>query len=196
LISNVRYDTFGNAINSITYQSVGIILRVTPFINSDGTVEMMVAPEISSLAGPDESIPISTGASAPVINVRSADTVVVTPDGQPVIIGGLMQNSKTDAESKVPILGDIPLLGAAFKRKVKANTKTELLIFLTPHIVMAPSQLAALSSTERNNAQLAPKAFSEKELNQFFDTLPAKESVSPSDKAPEKNNPKFNKTRK
>lgn len=196
LITNVRYDNFGNAINSVTYTSVGIILRVTPFITSDGMVEMIVSPEISSLAGPDESIPISTGASAPVINVRSADTVVVTPDAQPVIIGGLMQNSKSDAQSKIPILGDIPLLGAAFRHKAKATTKTELLIFLTPHIVMAPTQLAAVSAKERGNAQLAPKAFSEQELNRFLDTLPAKDSALPDDKAPDQNVPNSNKTRK
>ncbi|MGC3961426.1 MAG: hypothetical protein QM813_26920 [Verrucomicrobiota bacterium] len=170
LITNVRYDTFGNAINSVTYEDVGIILRVTPFISNDGLVEMIVAPEISSLT--DQTVAISAGVSVPVIAKRSADTVVVTPDGQPVIIGGLMQNNKTGAEYKVPLLGDIPVLGYLFKRTVKSNTKTELLIFMTPHIVQTPGQLLALSEKERSKAVMPKKAFSEEEMNQFIDELP------------------------
>jgi general secretion pathway protein D len=171
LITNTRYDNFGNQINGVEYRDVGIILRVTPFITDDGLVEMIVAPEISNLS--DQTVPISAGVNAPVINSRSADTVVVTPDGQTVVIGGLMQDSKTASDSKIPILGDIPLLGAAFKRKVRNDTKTELLIFLTPHIVKQPKALAALTENERANATMVPKAFSEEQLNRFLDQLPA-----------------------
>src|SRR6185503_21070721 len=88
LITNVRYDTFGNAINSISYQPVGIILKVTPFITSDGMVQMIVQPSTSAL-DPSSSVPVSAGVFAPVIDVSSADTVVITPDGQTVVIGGL-----------------------------------------------------------------------------------------------------------
>jgi general secretion pathway protein D len=147
-------------------------------------VEMIVSPQISELS--DQTVALSAGVTAPVINMRSADTVVVTPDGQPVIIGGLMQKSKIQTDSKIPFLGDIPLLGYLFKHKVKHDSKTELIIFLTPHIVMAPSQLAALSSTERSKAELAPKAFTEQELNRFIDDLPAKDAAPPNDKAPKK----------
>jgi general secretion pathway protein D len=175
LITSVRYDTFGNATSGVTYTDVGIILRVTPFITSDGMVEMIVQPEISSVSA-TEKVPIATGVSAQVIDKRSADTVVVTPDGQTVIIGGLIQNQKTDTESKIPVLGDIPLLGAAFKRKAKTDMKTELMIFLTPHIVQAPGQLAALSASEQEKAA-APKSFSEEELDRFLDNLPTKEET-------------------
>ncbi len=170
LITNVRYDTFGNAINSVEYTDVGIILRVTPFISNDGLVEMIVAPEISSLT--DQTVAIANGVSVPVIAKRTADTVVVTPDGHPVIIGGLMQDNKTGAEFKVPILGDIPILGYLFKRKIKNNTKTELLIFMTPHIVQTPGQLLALSEKERSKMVLPKKAFSEAEMDQFLNELP------------------------
>jgi len=164
LVTSVSYNGLnGTPVSAISYQSVGIILRVTPFINSSGMVEMIVSPQISQLS--DQSVTVSAGVSAPVIDLRSADTVVVTPDGQTVIIGGLMQNQKTQTESKVPLLGDIPLLGNLFKRKIKTSTKTELMIFLTPHIVYEPSQLASLSTAERGNAEMAPKAFSEKEMN-------------------------------
>lgn len=170
LITNVRYDNFGNAINSVSYEDVGIILRVTPFISNDGLVEMIVSPEISSLT--DQTVAIANGVSVPVIAKRSADTVVVTPDGQPVIIGGLMQNNKTGSESKIPFLGDIPLIGNLFKRQIKSNSKTELMIFMTPHIVQTPGQLLALSERERANSVLPKKAFTESDMNQFLNELP------------------------
>lgn len=178
LITNVRFDNYGNAINSVSYTSVGIILKVTPFITADGMVEMIVAPETSELVQ-DRSqwVPLSSGASgavsAPIINSRSADTVVVTPDGQTVIIGGLIYDSKAASESKIPLLGDIPWLGALFKRQVKSSTKTELMIFLTPHIIYSPSEIASLSQVERQRSQGA-KEFTEKELDRYLDQLPVK----------------------
>jgi general secretion pathway protein D len=182
LISGVTYDSFGNQRNAITYQSVGIILQVTPFITSDGMVEMVVAPQISSVS--DSTVSFATGsgtngnssASAPIINIRSADTMVVVPDGQTVVIGGLMSNQKVSSEEKVPILGDIPLLGLLFKHKKTDDEKKELLIFMTPHIVKDPRDLAAVTGSERVQTQIAPNAFSEQELNRYLDGLPAKES--------------------
>ena len=179
LITNTRFDNFGNQINSVSYQNVGIILNVTPFITSDGMVEMVVAPQTSELADRSQWVPISSGGtnggssfSAPVINSRSADTVVVVPDGQTVVIGGLMQSKKLDSTSKVPILGDIPLVGLLFKRKTTSNGKTELMIFMTPHIVKFPTDLAALTSSERGKQTVMPKAFSEQDLNRYLDNLP------------------------
>ena len=175
LITSVRYDNFGNAQNGVTYTDVGVILKVTPFITQDGLVEMILAPELSSLSD-TKGVPIAAGVTAPILDKRSADTVVVTPDGQTVIIGGLMGRTKSQSESKIRVLGDIPLLGAFFKRKIKADAKSELLIFLTPHIVQAPSQLSALSASEREKNPLPNTQFSEKELNEFLDTLPVKKT--------------------
>jgi general secretion pathway protein D len=176
LITNTRFDTLGNQINSVTYQNVGIILQVTPFITSDGMVEMVVSPQTSELADRSQWVPISSGAgaaSAPVINSRSADTVVVVPDGQTAIIGGLMEKQVQQSDSKIPFLGDIPGLGNLFKRKIRNDVKTELLIFLTPYIVMHPTQLAGLANRDR--AQQVPKSFSEQELDRFLDKLPPKD---------------------
>ncbi|MCC6231622.1 MAG: hypothetical protein IT580_03205 [Verrucomicrobiales bacterium] len=175
LITNVRYDNLNNQINTVTYQSVGIILRVTPFITTEGMVEMIVSPEISNLS--EQTVPIGPDVDAPVINLRSADTVVVTPDGQTVVIGGLMSDSRTETDSKIPGLGDIPLLGTLFKRKERGDTKTELLIFLTPHIVKAPSQLSAMTARERAHQELVPQAFSDEELDRFLQDLPKKQTV-------------------
>jgi general secretion pathway protein D len=172
LITNVRYDTFGNAINSISYQPVGIILKVTPFITSDGLVQMIVQPSTSSI-DPSASVAVSAGVAAPIIDVRSADTVVITPDGQTIVIGGLMRNDSGEIVSKIPLLGDIPLLGNLFKHKTSQSTKTELLIFLTPHVIQAPRELAALAATEQNH-MLIPKSYSEQELDRFLEKVPEK----------------------
>jgi general secretion pathway protein D len=182
LITNTRFDTFGNQINSVTYQDVGIILTVTPFISDNGLVEMVVSPQISQLTDRSQWVPISGGGSnnlstvsAPVIDSRSADTVVVVPDGQTVVIGGLMQKQKTDSTQKVPVLGDIPLLGALFRHKITSDAKTELMIFMTPHVVKQPSDLAAVTTSEQGKTQLLPKAFTEEDLNRALDNLPTKD---------------------
>jgi len=181
LISGVTYDNFGNQRNAVTYQDVGIILKVTPFITSDGFVEMVVAPQISSVS--DSTVNISGGSTngnnsivnAPIINIRSADTVVITPDGQTVVIGGLMQNTKLKTDTKVPLLGDIPLLGYMFKRTQSSDAKTELLMFLTPTIVKNPRDLALMSEKEQSKAIESKKAFTEEELNRYLKDLPGTE---------------------
>jgi len=158
IITNSQVSSITNAItNTVTYQDIGIILKVTPFITEAGTVEMIVSPQISSISA--TTVPITTGVNSPVIDKRSADTVVVTPSDQTVVIGGLISSNKTDQENKVPLLGDIPLLGNLFKHKVTGRTKTELLIFLTPHVVKNPDDLSRLATNERAKAELIPKAF-------------------------------------
>ena len=167
LITNSRVsDTNNTTINTVSYQDVGIILRVTPFITQAGLVEMIVSPEISSLSA--TTVPISTGVNSPVIDKRSADTVVVTPSDQTVVIGGLISTQVIDQENKVPILGDIPLLGYAFKRNIKKNQKTELLIFLTPHVVLDPNDLSGIAKDERSKLELAPKTFEKEEMKKFI----------------------------
>jgi general secretion pathway protein D len=179
LITGTTYDSLGNQHNAITWTSIGVILQVTPFITKDGMVEMIVAPQISRL-DPSISIPISVAAngatiSTPVIDIRSANTVVNTADGLPVIIGGLIQDTKTETTTKIPLLGDIPLLGNLFKRIQKDDTKSELIIILTPHIVMQPAELAALTAKERARSG-AVNGLSEAELNKFLDELPKKKT--------------------
>jgi type II secretion system protein D len=169
LITNSRITDQNAVINTVQYAEIGIILRVTPFITSEGMIEMIVNPEISTLT--DQEIPISDTVGSPVIAKRSAETVVVTADGQTVVIGGLMQTRKAEVVRKVPILGDVPLLGWAFKRKQLAREKTELLIFLTPYIVNTPRDLGVLSRRETANLELAPKAFPGRTIAPYLDQL-------------------------
>jgi len=177
-ITNSRVDAqTGAIVNTIQYDDVGIILRVTPFISDDGLVEMIVAPEISSIG--EVTVPVSGTVSAPVINKRSAETVVVTSHGQTVVIGGLMENSRIETVRRVPLLGDIPLLGLPFRRKIKEDVKTELMIFVTPYVVQTPRAIAELNKDEIKRARLAPHTFEQADLDKFtdgVDVAPKKES--------------------
>lgn len=158
IITNSRVsDQTNTTINTVQYQDVGIILRVTPFITQEGLVEMIVSPEISSLSA--TTVPIGNNVSSPVIDKRSADTVVVTPSDKTIVIGGLISSQLGDRDSKVPLLGDIPLVGLAFKRKQKTDVKTELLIFLTPHVIRTPEDLSASTDRERAKLEMSGKAF-------------------------------------
>lgn len=168
-IRNSRVTENGQTINTVEYEDIGIILTVTPHITHDNLVEMEVTPEISTLTG--ETVQISETVNAPVFAKRSAETGVVVPDGKTVVIGGLMEDNETTTIRKVPVLGDIPGLGMLFRRKIRAEAKTELLIFLTPHVLDTVEKLETRSAMEKNNAELAPKVFSESQMTRYIDNL-------------------------
>ncbi len=153
---NSQITDTGNTINSLEYVDVGIILNVTPHINPEGLVIMDVNPEISSLTG--QTVPISNGVGAPIFDTRSAMSRVGVLDGKTIVIGGLMEDKKTETVSKVPFLGSIPLIGNLFQRHQQDKTKTELLIFLTPHVAERPEVLKQMSEDELNGSKLVPNA--------------------------------------
>jgi len=154
--TRVRETGAGETVSSIVYEDIGIILNVTPHINPEGLVIMDVSPEISTLTG--ITIPISETLSAPVFAKRSAESRVAIQDGQTIVIGGLMQDKKTQNVQKVPLLGSIPLLGWFFRRTIEEKTKTELLIFLTPHVALEPQALRAMSEDEMAGSKVVPGA--------------------------------------
>jgi general secretion pathway protein D len=170
LITGVNFGTLGQVTSVITYQPVGIQLVVTPFIHPNGNVEMILNPTISEVA--PQSTLISSGTngnfSTPYINSRSANTVVITPSGQTVVIGGLMQDSKTVTDSGIPVLQSIPLLGNLFKHKLQSDVKTELMIFVTPTVVDTPEDLARMSVDETSRTELSPKSFTQHERDAYI----------------------------
>jgi type IV pilus secretin PilQ/predicted competence protein len=114
----------------IQREEVGIKLRITPTINSDGYITTVINPEVSSVlgfTGPDNSLPI--------ISTRQANTTVRLLDGNSVIIGGLLSEEKTTNITKVPVLGDIPGLGLLFQHQNTTLTKKDLVIEVTPRIL-------------------------------------------------------------
>ncbi len=117
---------------SVTFVDVGIKLNVTPTINDDGYVTIKVKPEVSSVA---DFLVTPSGNKIPIVETATAETSVMVKDGVSIIIGGLRQDSKIEAHSRVPFLGDIPILGIPFNNTTRSKVRTELLIIMTPHIV-------------------------------------------------------------
>ncbi len=133
LITNSRVTDENTTINTISYEDVGIQLEVTPHIGSDGTIRMELNPEVSSVG--TSTTAISENAEAPFINNRSANTTVTCYNGQTIILGGLISTRDSYRENKVPLLGDIPVLGLLFRSTTREERRNELLIFVTPTIV-------------------------------------------------------------
>ncbi len=157
-ITNTRVTDTGNVINSVQYEDIGISLQVTPHVNPDGLVKMEVMPEVSEMAPESEGVQISEGAMAPVFVTSSAQTTVAVKDGQTVIIGGLIRNKTSSSEYSIPILGDIPLIGALFKSEDFEEVRTELMIFLTPVVVRNSESLKRISEMETEALRLMDRA--------------------------------------
>ncbi|KQY42533.1 type II secretion system protein GspD [Rhizobium sp. Root483D2] len=117
-------------INSVEMKDTGIILSVTPRINSSGRVMLDIQQEVSNVVATTTS-----GIDSPTIQQRKIATRVVVHDGESLALGGLIQEKKSLNQRKVPVLGDIPLLGNAFKSKTDGINRTELIIFIRPRIV-------------------------------------------------------------
>ena len=155
-ITESRTSDDGDTVNTIDYEDIGIILTVTPHINPDGLVIMDVAPEISAISG--VTVTTSETTEATVFSKRSASSRVAIHDGQTIVIGGLMEDRKTDTIKKVPVLGDVPFLGRLFRRTETKVSKTELLIFLTPHVAKDAEALKAISGRQEKNAKVVQEA--------------------------------------
>jgi general secretion pathway protein D len=132
----------GNTITTIERRDVGITLRLTPQILESNVVKLDVFQEISSVSREAQSA--GDAALGVVTNKRAATTSVLVADGQTAVIGGLIRDNVVTTESKIPLLGDIPLLGWLFKFRSKGTEKTNLLIFLTPTIVKTPTEMAEM----------------------------------------------------
>jgi general secretion pathway protein D len=128
---------------TIERKDVGLTLRVKPQISEGGTVRLQIYQEVSSVV--DTLLPNPAGVTT---NKRSVESMVLVDDGQIVVIGGLIQDSVKDGVEKVPLLGDIPFLGALFTYKTRSRSKTNLMVFLRP-TVLRDSQRAESLTGER-----------------------------------------------
>lgn len=134
IVTNVNNYLGSNTTQAdVERRDIGIILNVTPSISPDGFVRMDLKPEISSLS--NRTTQISADFSAPVITQRKISTTVTVKDGQTVVVGGLIQTTLQQQRTKVPLLGDIPFLGALFRSHDDSDIKTELLVILTPKVI-------------------------------------------------------------
>lgn len=116
-----------NPFQTIERRDVGLTLRVRPQISEGGAIKLVIYQEVSSVAAPS--------AAGPITNMRAIETNVLVDDGSIVVLGGLVQDSVTSNVEKVPLLGDIPLLGHLFRYETRKQQKTNLMVFLRPFVV-------------------------------------------------------------
>lgn len=177
-------------------KELGIKLLVTPQVNKNQEIVVDLKPEISNFLGLEK---ISEELSAPLWSTREADTHVMVKDGDTIFIGGLVRENNIDVEKKVPLLGDlfgdIPILGSLFKYKGKDNEKTELVFFITVHIVKDMRELAELALSNASETVLPeefleriypPKIIEKKPLFDFRKKIDTPAEVPPSVEVPVK----------
>jgi len=153
--------TSSTVLSSIERKDVGITLRITPQITEGDYVKLDIFQEISSLKQDSETILTSIG---PTTTKRSTKTSVVVKDNNTVVIGGLIQEKDDVNVTKIPVLGDIPVVGYLFKQKSVGKTKTNLLVFLTPHIIKEAASLAAITSGKQMEFAVSQNRYVEGEL--------------------------------
>ena len=132
-------DNNGQPIVSYQREDVAITLKVTPQINESNFVTLEVFQEVQEVEEDSQGLDANTAGF--ITSKRSAETTVVVRDNQTVVIGGLIGTTETEVETKVPLLGDLPLIGMLFRGRRNSSRKSNMLIFLTPHIIDEPQDL-------------------------------------------------------
>ncbi|MDP8253539.1 MAG: secretin N-terminal domain-containing protein [Candidatus Kaelpia aquatica] len=129
----VSTDTGELTVSGYEYKDIGITLNVTPFIASDDYITMTIEPTVGTVGA---TISVGdTGFELPIISSKTATTKVTIKNGETIVIGGLISTEKVKSMTKVPLLGSIPLLGKLFSYEGESESSSELLIFVTPHIL-------------------------------------------------------------
>lgn len=139
-----------NPFTTIERQDIGVTLKVTPHINEGASLRLEIEQEISSIA------PTIQGVNAVdlITNKRSIKSTILAEDGQVIVLGGLIQDDVTQTISKVPLLGDIPLLGRLFRSNRDTRIKRNLMVFLRPTVVRDAAGLAALSGKKYSDIRV------------------------------------------
>jgi general secretion pathway protein D len=132
-------------IQGFEYKDVGITLEVTPHVSQGGMIRMEIDSEFTKLIDDVAASSLTT----PITAKRTAQTVVAMQSGATVVIGGLIRDDKTRVTKKVPLLGDAPLIGPLFRSQADRTQKTDLLIFITPHVMASQEQLQAMTESKR-----------------------------------------------
>ncbi len=135
-----------DVIQNIDRQDVGIKLKLTPQINPDGEVKMKLNPSIEAIIDPG-----TDGAYTPTIAKREVSTTVTVPDGQIIVLSGLIREDQTRVVRKIPLLGSLPLIGWLFRRTTEQMERTNLMIFVRPNLVKPGREAATTSEWEERS---------------------------------------------
>ena len=144
-------DGASNPFQTVQREDVGLTLRIRPQISEGGTVKLSLYQEVSSI-DPSSSL-LSSGNI--ITRKRALETSVLVDDGQIIVLGGLLEDTVDDSTSSVPLLGDIPILGNLFKYQSRSRQKTNLMVFLRPHIVRTAQDGASLTLDRYNYMRAA-----------------------------------------
>jgi len=142
-LTSSRVDENNNVIQTYDYKDVGITLKITPQINETGYITMDINQSIKKIVEGTELL------ENPSLYSRDITSKVTVKDRRTIVIGGLIRDDVTTIEKKVPLLGDIPLLGWLFRKQTKQRNRTNLMIFLTPYIVTDDSEMHRLTEKKR-----------------------------------------------
>jgi len=142
----VEYITYGQTTEKIQGVDVGVKLRVTPLTGGGGEITLEIDPDGTEVSNISELDP-ETG--LPVLSTRQTGTTVRVKDGETVMIGGLSQRQIEERSTKIPILGDLPLIGRLFRSRAKTAVNSELVVFITPHILTTEGRLADEAEEQR-----------------------------------------------
>lgn len=136
-----------NPFTTIQREDVGLTLEVTPHINSDNLVRLLIHQEVSEVDASSLSVIGSQAAADLITNIRTIDTTILVEDNEVIILGGLIRDKETQAESRVPLLGSIPGLGMLFRNRTTSTVKQNLMVFLRPTVLSNQQDIA--EATER-----------------------------------------------
>jgi type II secretory pathway component GspD/PulD (secretin) len=155
---------------NIQFTDVGVKLLVTPTINDEGYVTMKIKPEVSSVR---EVINTALGSRIPIVETSEAETMVKVQDGTMIMIAGLMKEEKREDTSGIPMLGRLPFLGAVFGAKGKQKKKTELIIFITPHIISGDRTVPGTEPAKLIPADITPERFQHRLITEGIEQIKA-----------------------
>jgi type II secretion system protein D len=136
--ASTQISSVGSQNTAITYKDVGVVLEVTPHINNTGDVQLKIHAESSTV------VPGVTVLGGAVFDTRNFRTDLTSKNGQTLVLGGIIQRQSSDIEHKTPFLGDIPIMGWAFKKKDKETHQVELMVFLRSKIIRTPEEAQEL----------------------------------------------------
>lgn len=164
IITSRSKDNDGNPINTVERQDVALTLRFTPQITEGNLVRLKVYQEISDVVPSNQSVG-TVDQVGPTFKKRLLRNSIVVRDGKTVVLGGLFQTNRTETNSKVPLLGDIPFLGRLFRSSSTSEKKTSLLIFITPKVVRSSEDMERITRENRSNLKLFNTEDGAKRLN-------------------------------
>ena len=149
-------------IDTFEYKDVGITLEITPHISQGGLVRLEIDAQFTKLI---EGV-TGTSVNTPTTATRQAQTVVSMNSGSTIVIGGLIRDDKTTVERKIPVLGDIPVIGNLFKFQREQLQKTNLLIFITPHVASSQEDLEQITEAKKKEMELALETIEQEDTEQ------------------------------